>query len=480
MADREIVEVLLVDGDRASSKLVADYLEKDNFHVTLVNTADEAIALIHTKHFPIVVSGVSLPGPDGLTLISHVKQAVPPSLIIFMTKHGSLTTAVKAIAEGAFDYISKSPDFEVAESALKKVIERALQQLGFGLPAETGPDLAIPSSMIGESPLMTKLYRDIAKTSTSKGNVLIFGESGTGKELVAHAIHDNGPRSKSPMVTVNCSALTETLLESELFGHTKGAFTGAVISKKGLFEEANGGTIFLDEIGDMSPGLQVKLLRAIQDGEIKPVGSSETRKVDVRVIAATHRDLKAQIENGTFREDLFYRLKVFLLLVPALRDRKQDLPALVNYFLHRLEQTKGRRVEGISDEALALLQSYNWPGNIRELENAIERAAGMASTSILFPEDFPPEMGPWLTQNTAVSAPVYGTDRSLEHAVERVEREQISKILEAANYNKSKAAEMLGIDRGTLYRKAIQYGISLTNEQSESSTPHLPGKANLH
>ncbi len=467
MAIQKIVEVLLVDDDRSSSKLVALFLERDNFHTTWATSADQAISLLKERHFPIVVSDINLGGANGLTLLPFVKQSKWPCLIIFMTGHGSLDTAVRAIGEGAFDYISKSMDIETTERDLKQVMERALQQLGL---EKTENDMLSPDHelvlteagpMIGESPSMVKLYRAIAKTAQSRGNVLIIGESGTGKELVAHAIHDNSLRSGNRFVTVNCSALTETLLESELFGHLKGSFTGAVSTKKGLFEEANGGTIFLDEIGDISPALQVKLLRAIQEGEIKPVGSVETHKVDVRVIAATHQDLEARIKKGTFREDLYYRLKVFLLAVPPLRDRKQDLPALVKYFISRLATTGGRRVESISDEALRLLLSHQWPGNIRELQNAIERAAGMANTTVLFSEDFSSEIGSDLPQNSTIPTPESGGIKSLEQVVEAVEREHIARTLEAVDHNKSKAAEVLGIDRGTLYRKAIQYQIPL-------------------
>jgi DNA-binding NtrC family response regulator len=475
------VEVLLVDDDKVSSSLVANSLDKANFLTTVVTTAEQAISLLSTKSFPIIISDIAWGGPDGLTIIPYANRAKQPCLIIFMTGHGSLSTAVKAIGDGAFDYISKNPDFETTEITLKKVMDRALHQLGYVASAETGAVLTAPRAIIGESPSMVKLYRDIAKTSQSKGNVLILGESGTGKELVAHAIHANGSRSSQPFITVNCSALTETLLESELFGHVKGAFTGATSNKKGLFEEANGGTIFLDEIGDVTQAMQVKLLRTIQSGEIKPVGASENRKVDVRIIAATHRDLEAQIESGTFREDLYYRLKVFLLLVPSLRDRKQDLPALVKYILSRLEPTNGRRVESISGDALGMLLSYPWPGNIRELENAIERAAGMASTSVLFPEDFPPELGSVSKQSPAVSVQLPGQGKTLEHMVEQVERDHIAQTLEDAHHNKSKAAEILGIDRGTLYRKAIQYGIPLNHKkeiptgEDDDLTPGSPG-----
>jgi DNA-binding NtrC family response regulator len=476
MTVHEKVEVLLVDDDQFSSSLIAKYLNKADFRATLATSAKQAISLLNEKHFPIVVSDIRLGGPDGLTLLPYIKQAEQPCLIIFMTGHGSLNTAVRALSEGAFDYISKSDEFELTELDLKKVMVRALQQLGFIASTEEAvPSISAPQAIIGESPSMVKLYRDIAKTSQSKGNVLILGESGTGKELVAHAIHANGPRSTKPFVTVNCSALTETLLESELFGHVKGAFTGATSNKKGLFEVANEGTIFLDEIGDVSPAMQVKLLRAIQQGEIKPVGSTESRNVDVRIIAATHRNLEAQIENGTFREDLYYRLKVFLITIPALRDRKQDIRDLVKHFLSRLELVNGKRVESISKEALDLLLSYPWPGNIRELENAIERAAGMASTSILFPEDFPPELFSSQKQKIANAIPTSTRGSSLDEVVQRVEREHIAQTLISTNYNKSKASEILGIDRGTLYRKAMQYGIPLKFRKTrESETPISP------
>ncbi len=477
MAIKEKIEVLLVDDDEAGSKLVAQFLEKAHFNITLATSANQAISLLSERHYPIVVSDIILGGADGLTLIPHIKKLKWPSLIIFMTGHGSLGTAVKAIGEGAFDYLSKSMDLETTERELTLVMERALQQLGLDKARYLAPLLekelllAVPKSMIGESPSIVKLYRSIAKTAQSSGNVLILGESGTGKELVAHAIHDNSPRSANHFVTVNCSALTETLLESELFGHVKGSFTGATSNKIGLFEEANGGTIFLDEIGDISPALQVKLLRVIQEGEIKPVGAVESRKVDVRVIAATHRDLEALIKNGTFREDLFYRLKVFLLVVPPLRERKQDLPDLIRHFISRLAETTGRRVESISEDALQLLLSHNWPGNIRELENVIERAAGMASTTVLYTEDFPPEIGCRPPQSSPALVPERAELNSLEDVVEAVEREHIAKVLESVNYNKSKASERLGIDRGTLYRKAIQYKIPLKAPKKEKSEP---------
>jgi transcriptional regulator with PAS, ATPase and Fis domain len=324
--------------------------------------------------------------------------------------------------------------------------------------------------MVGKSPEMVSIYRMIGKASLSTGNVLILGESGTGKELVARAIHDNSVRAKNNFVAINCCALAENLLESELFGHVKGAFTGAINNKRGLFEEASGGTLFLDEIGDLSQAMQVKLLRAIQEGEIRPVGANENRKVDVRIIAATHRNLKSYLAEGKFREDLFYRLKVFLIEMPALRERTGDIAHLVEYFVARSAAKAGKNVSGVCDKALAALTAYSWPGNIRELENSIERAVSLSNTSVLYAEDFSQEIASGAAPVTpaieesphqAAPAPVEAARHGTVSSLEEMEHGHIVKVLENVNFNKTKAAELLGIDRTTLYRKASRYGIDL-------------------
>ena len=305
----------------------------------------------------------------------------------------------------------------------------------------------------------------LARAAMSSSTVLVIGESGTGKELVARAIHDNSQRRSRRFVAVNCGALAENLLECELFGHVKGSFTGAVSDKRGLFEEANGGTLFLDEIGDITPALQIKLLRVLQENEFKAVGSNETRKVDVRVIAATHRDLEALVRTGKFRDDLYYRLKVIQIDLPALRERMEDLPDLVGHFLARYAEKNKKGVSHVSDEAMELLKAYSWPGNIRELEHAIERAVAMTNTAVLFPEDFPPEISKQESAATnaagvavaSVSVEAGGASPSLED----MEKAHIMKVLQEVNFNKSKASEVLGIDRATLYRKAQRYGIDL-------------------
>jgi transcriptional regulator with PAS, ATPase and Fis domain len=287
-------------------------------------------------------------------------------------------------------------------------------------------------------------------------HVLIVGESGTGKEMVARGIHENSFRREKKFVAINCGALSENLLESEIFGHMKGAFTGAIANKKGLFEEADGGTLFLDEIGDMPLPLQVKLLRVLQEGEFKPVGSNETHKADVRVIAATHVNLEEAVKAGTFREDLYYRLKVILIELPALRDRLMDLPDLIEHFLRRFSAATKKNVSHLSEESMKLLMNYSWPGNVRELENAIERAVAMTRTTVLYPEDFPSEMA----QASLMKQGQGGIQSS--DSLEEVERAHIMKVLEEANFNKSKAAQKLGIDRKTLHRKAERYKIDLS------------------
>jgi two-component system, NtrC family, response regulator AtoC len=318
---------------------------------------------------------------------------------------------------------------------------------------------ATAKSLIGKSPKIVEVYKTLARAAMSSSTVLVIGESGTGKELVARAIHDNGPRRAKRFIAVNCGALAENLLESELFGHVKGAFTGAISDKMGLFEEAHGGTLFLDEIGDITAALQIKLLRVLQENELKPVGSSISKKVNVRLIAATHRDLESLVRQGKFREDLYYRLKVISIELPSLRERKEDLPDLVEHFLARYADKNKKRVSHVSDEAMKLLRNYSWPGNIRELEHAIERAVAMTNTTVLFPEDFPPE----IQKGGASASDSQGLSVLVPPAssLEEMEKTHILKVLSDVNFNKSKASEILGIDRATLYRKAQKYGIDL-------------------
>lgn len=481
MTENKRHSILLVDDDISTLKVLVKMLASDKFDITTASSAQNAISLIKEKHFSVILSDIHLGTWDGLALLPYVHDTEKPTLIIFLTGQGSMETAMKALRAGAFDYISKPLNLFDLKPDLDSLLDRAFQQLE---SMEKGPEkspISVQESsrtLIGRAPQMVKIYRLIAKAALTSGNVLILGESGTGKELVARAIHDNSNRAKQSFVAVNCCALTESLLESELFGHVRGAFTGATTTKAGLFEEADGGTLFLDEIGDLSQAMQVKLLRALQEGEIKPVGSIESKRVNVRVISATHRDLDEYILDGRFREDLYYRLKVFLIELPALRERKEDIEDLVNYFLARTNKKTGKEVSGVSAEVMEFLHSYPWPGNIRELENTIECAVSMTNMSVLCPEDFlekfrtkgqdqAKEALPVATHEAQSSTPAPSQSEPSEELIEPLEQMEdrhIRKVLESVHFNKTKAADLLGIDRATLYRKAERYGIPMADQ----------------
>lgn len=464
------MKILVVDDDRVTREILRASLEREGYQVCQAESAEAALGRIQENIFPIILSDINMVGMGGIGLLSELKRHGSDSVVILMTGFGSLEGAIEAIHEGAFDYLSKP----LRPSELNELVSRARRHWETrrrpGEPKDPASAGVMPRSLLGRSARMIQVYKMLAKASMSGSNVLILGESGTGKELVARAIHENSPLREKAFVTLNCGALSENLLESELFGHVKGAFTGAIANKRGLFDEADGGAIFLDEIGDISPGLQVKLLRVIQEGEFKPVGTSEVRRVKTRVIAATHRNLDEYVRDGKFREDLYYRLKVIMVELPALRDRIEDLPVLVDHFLATFAEKTGKRVTQVSEEAMSLLYSYSWPGNIRELEHAVERAVAMTSTSILYPEDFPVS----IDRADGTSSPLRAVSEAeasvLPRSLEQMERSHIIRVLQEVSFNKSKAAHILGIDRATLYRKAQRYGISLV-EPSKISPP---------
>lgn len=466
MAEGSAFKILVVDDDRATRELLKAILEHEGYQVVLSESGDEALSILQQEQCAIILSDINMDGLDGIQLLYELKRLNSDSVVILMTGYGSLEGAVEAIHEGAFDYLSK-PLKPVELTTLIAKARRHYEAKNKSRTAAETVAKVMPRTLIGRSAKMIQVYKMLAKASLSSSNVLILGESGTGKELVARAIHDNSSLHDKPFITVNCGALSENLLESELFGHVRGAFTGAIANKKGLFDEADGGAIFLDEIGDVSLGLQVKLLRVIQEGEFKPVGSNEIRRVNTRFIAATHRNLEEYVEKGKFREDLYYRLKVIMIELPALRDRIEDLPVLINHFLNRLSQKMGKRVLQVSDDAMSILYSYAWPGNIRELENSLERAVAMTSTCVLYPEDFPvairrnKEVADNIDVKLEMERPA-GISRSLE----QIERAHIIKVLQEVSFNKSRAANILGIDRATLYRKAQRYGISLAEPKA--------------
>jgi DNA-binding NtrC family response regulator len=449
------MRILVVDDDQVTLNMLKEFLEARGFEVSLASSPAEAVERMAASPVSLVLSDIKMGESDGLALLSELKKTSPSLVMILMTGFGSMEGAIEAIQKGAFDYISKPFDLNRLLALLNKAVAhiRNLEADSGRMPPSEGV-LETPRLLIGSSPGIVEVYKTTARATLSSSTVLIHGESGTGKELVSRAIHQNSARRNGKFVAVNCGALTESLLESELFGHVKGAFTGAQMDKIGLFEEADGGTLFLDEVGDVSQGLQVKLLRVLQEGEIKPVGSQKSVKIDVRIVAATHRDLEEMVRSGKFREDLYYRLKVIEIDIPPLRERKEDIPELARVFLKKYSSKLGKSVRDISKSAMDRLIRHSWPGNVRELEHQIERAVAMTGAGILSEDDFD------FMDSVPALASVNGDPQSLES----MERDHILRVLKETEYNKSKASEILGIDRATLYRKAQKYGIALKSE----------------
>jgi DNA-binding NtrC family response regulator len=455
--------ILIVDDDRASCELLREIFAEQGWSAETAQTPERAYELASSERFDLIVSDVNLEaGESGLDLLRKLRDRCP---VILVTGFGTLESAVEAAREGAWDFISKP--FKVEE--VTAMARRAMENESGEDSVETDAQVAFTAryegaGITGRSPAMIELYKEIARVAPSRSTVLITGESGTGKELVARAIHTHSPRASRNFVGVNCGALTETLLEAELFGHVRGAFTGATSDRKGLWEEAEDGTLFLDEVGDTSPAMQVKLLRALQEGEIRRVGEARTVTVNARVIAATNRDLEREVKAGTFREDLFYRLSVVTLYVPPLRERRSDVPLLAERFLQTASANIGKRLH-FSAETLDLLIAYDWPGNVRELENAIERAALHARGTEVAADDLPAkmqtvEMRARASQSRSPLTAIYADLISLDE----LERRYLIHVLEAVGGNRTRAAEILRIDRRTLYRMAERFGIKLDSE----------------
>jgi DNA-binding NtrC family response regulator len=457
---KQMKQILVIDDDFETCEFLTDIFSEEGWEVTARQTAEDASAAVAQSHFDLIVSDINLGGrTNGVALLKEFKQVSPGSEVVLISGFGSLETAVAAVREGAFDYVSKPFDVnEVIGTA-----RRALKREDLAEPAavlKSGhPEAA---GLIGHSPKMIEIYKQIALVAPSDSTVLVTGESGTGKELVARAIHLNSPRSAGPFVTVNCGALTETLLEAELFGHTKGSFTGAVSDKRGLFEEASGGTIFLDEIGETSSALQVKLLRALQEGEVRRVGGTKAIRVDARVLAATNRDLEREVQAGRFREDLYYRLNVVSLLVPPLRERREDIPLLAAHLLKHPRRS-GVNPTSISEEVLKLFEEYEWPGNVRELENTLEHAAIYACGSKIVPEVLPPRI---LSHHQATERErrVRSTFDDLP-TLDELQRRYLVFVLESVSGSRIKAAEIMGVDRRTVTRMLDRYSLKPTDTE---------------
>jgi DNA-binding NtrC family response regulator len=449
--------LLLVDDDEAACRLLSEVLEREAYRVVSALSADEAIAKLDEEGpFDAVLTDLRMPRKSGLDLLRVLRGRDPEALVLVLTAFGDAAAAGEAIRAGAYDFISKPYDIET----LRETLDRALGRRRLARRRSAGGTLATGSeepeglALVGHSPAIIDVMKTLARVAPSQATVLVLGETGTGKELVARTIHRYSERASRRFVAVNCSALAEGLLESEVFGHVKGAFTGAAASRPGLFREADKGTLFLDEIGDISPALQARLLRALQEHEIVPVGSETPVKIDVRVIAATHRDLPELVRQGRFREDLYYRLDVVTLSLPPLRERRQDIPLLVDHFLRTLSSRHGRGPVAVDPEALRRLLGYDWPGNIRELQNVLERAVLLAEQGVIGPEHLATTV-----RSSAAALPDAPVPAPALRGLEEVEREHVIRVLAATGGNREESSRILGISRRTLTRMIQRWGL---------------------
>ncbi len=438
--------VLVVDDDKAARDLLERILAGCGYRVTCAGDGEEAVAAIEPDRFDLVLSDIRMGRTDGFQVLAAAKEKAPDTPVVLLTAFGDIDGAMEAIRKGAYDYLSKPYQVE----GLKQVCERAVTQRRLAkenrLLKRSLKEKYHLASIVGRSPRMLEVYKMVARVAPSNVPVLITGESGTGKELVARAIHAESARADKPFVAVNCGALAEGVLESELFGHEKGSFTGALTSRAGLFEEANGGTVFLDEIHAIGRKMQTQLLRVLQEGEIRRVGANRTQWVSVRILSATNEILETMVDSGSFREDLFYRLNVVSIRLPPLRERREDIPLLVYHFLARHERENGKPVV-VAPQTMERLVAHAWPGNVRELENTIARAVVLCHGGVILPSDLPENIGG--TEEVSLETNSLTSDRP---TLEELNRRYAKWILDEAGGNKSKAAAILGIDRKTLYR----------------------------
>jgi two-component system response regulator PilR (NtrC family) len=459
--DRDSMEQILIVDDEQSMLEVLDYmLRREGYGTTLTLDPRHALALITGESgFDLVISDLRMPEMDGIELLRQARKHDPELPFIFITAHASSETAIEALKLGAFDYITKPFQIEEFKNLVgNALVTRSLKRKVRLLESERFSS----EDLVGISPPMLEIYKLIGTVATTDSTILILGESGTGKELVARAVHRASARRDRAFVSINCGAFPETLLESELFGYMRGAFTGAVGSKKGLFEAADSGTLFLDEVGEMSPAMQVKLLRALQDKRVRRVGGTDEIFVDTRVIAATNRDLLKEVEAGCFREDLYYRLAVIPISIPPLRERKSDILALVRHFIRRFNHRLDRKIAGVAEEALACLEDYHWPGNVRELENVLERAVTLETTDVIQPERLPEHVRrPGRDMRLVPAAPQFGAAEGfdLERHLRDVERQIIERALALCDGNQTRAAEILKLTYRSLRHRMETLGM---------------------
>ena len=447
-----LAKILVVDDEEVMRDSCKQILSRQGHHVKLAEDGYQGLRLLKEESFDLVILDLKMPGIDGMEVLEKIKENSSEMVVVVITGYATVESAVEAMKRGAYDFLPKP--FTPEEFRL--IVERALEKKGLIMEnIYLRQELEIRRKskvIIGKSKVMQEVYELVKRVGPTDSTVLILGESGTGKELVAKAIHYHSRRKNKPFITVDCGALVENLFESELFGHVKGSFTDAVATKHGRFELANGGTLFFDEIGNIGPNVQTKLLRAIQEREITKVGNSKAVKVDVRIIAATNRNLRKAIQEKTFREDLFYRLSVVPITLPRLREKPEDIPELANYFLKKYNQKRGKNLTGISQRAMKALVEYSWPGNVRELENAIERAVVLTRDNVIEPFDLS-------YYGLAVDVPLRLTPGNHKRLMD-VEKEHILRILKETGWHKSQTAKLLGIDRKTLYAKMKKYRIT--------------------
>jgi len=462
-----LFNILVIEDNDTMREGMVQILQKMNVRVSEACSGQEGLQTFATDSFDLIITDYRMDDIDGLQVLEHIKAHSPQTEVMIITAYGSIDLAVQAMKQGAADFITKPFSHDEFRLRVEKILQRLEQEEKIVRLTEENVYLREEiegqfnfGEIIGESPRMQELYRTITKVAKTDSSVIIYGESGTGKELVARAIHKASSRAENPFIRVNCGALAEGVLESELFGHEKGAFTGALRRKKGRFELADTGTIFLDEIGDLPPATQVKLLRVLQEREFERVGGEETITVDVRVIAATNRDLKKLVDSGTFREDLYYRLHIIPIYLPPLRQRREDIPILAKHFLTQLSKKIGRPELTISQEAMDALCTYTWPGNVRELENVLERSAVLADGPEIRSEDLP------LTVHENADFTDMGDNFDLNEILARVEKEAIQRAMKRAGGIKAEAARLLGLKTSALYYKLEKYG--LLDQQNNS------------
>jgi DNA-binding NtrC family response regulator len=445
-------KVLVVDDDSLMKDFLKEALGRSDYSVDLASTGEEALEKIKDKDYDIILSDIRMPSMSGMELLKVTREYVPDAKVVMMTAYGTVENAVEAMKLGAFDYVMKPFSADEIELVLKRAFEHKRLILENRLLRSELAGKYRFENIVGKSPQMQKIFELVEVVADSKATVLITGESGTGKELIAKAIHYNSSRKEGPFIKINCAAFPDGLVESELFGHEKGAFTGAIRKSEGRFELADGGTLLLDEVSEISPGLQAKLLRVLQEREFERVGSGQTIQVDVRIISTSNKNLREQIEKGKFREDLFYRLNVIPMHISPLRERKEDIPILAEHFLKKYNLENNRSIEGISQKVYEMFSEYPWTGNVRELENYIERAVVTSKGKVLTPSDFPKE----IAFGKADLAPgAIGVGCSIYEAEKRL----ILGTLEAEGGNRTKTAEILGISTRTLRNKLQEYGL---------------------